>query len=115
MSELHDPFIESLFAEAEQELTDDQYTGWLMAKIERRRRNVLIGRLSIVGLIVMLEVLLSAPLQGSIGIATHVLSTSLLQLDNEWVAAAFSPINSIAGLLGLLFLGMHTLYRRTMR
>ena len=115
MSNAHDPFIESLFEQAEQELTDKQYTERLMVKIVRRRRNVLLGRVSIVGLIVVLELLLSAPLQGSIGVATQVLSTSLLQLENEWAAAAFAPLNSVAGLLGMLFLAMHTLYRRTVR
>ena len=115
MSDSRDPIIESLFAQAKQELTDNQFTERLIANIERRRRHVLMGRLAIVVMIVVLEVLLSAPLQSSIGAVTQVLSTSLLELNNEWAAAAFSPLNSLAGLLGMIFLAMHSLYRRMVR
>ena len=83
--------------------------------VEKRRRNVTIGRLAIILVIVTFEFLLFAPLQNSVGVLTQVLSTTLVELENEWVALAVAPLNSIAGLIGMTFLGVHILYRRMVR
>ena len=83
--------------------------------IAARRRNVLIGKLAIVALLVALELLLSAPLQNSASVIAQVLSTSLVELEGGRLALMVAPINSIAGLIGMLLLGMQFLYRRMMR
>ena len=115
MSDERDPLLESLFIKAERELVDEQFTASVMTGIDRRRRNVLIGRLSAVVLLVALELLLNAPLQNSVGTLTQVMSTSLVQLENEWLAYAVGPLNSIAGLVGMTLLGMHFMFRRVLR
>ena len=115
MSKLRDPFVENLFAEAEQDLIDHAFVESLMMKIRQRRRKVMIGRLALVALLVVIELLLNAPLQSSVGTLTQMLGTELLELSNEWVSAIVSPINSVAGLLGMMFLAIHTLYRRMVR
>ena len=115
MNDERDPVLESLFVQAERELVDDTYTADVMAMVEKRRRNVTIGRLAIVVVIITFELLLSAPLQNSVGVLTQVLSTTLIELENEWVASAVGPLNSIAGLIGMTFLGVHFLYRKIVR
>ncbi len=115
MNDERDPLLESIFARAERELVEDKFTAQVMAQVATRRRNVLIGRLAIVALLVALELLLSTPLQNSAGVITQVLSTSLVELEGGAVATVVSPINSIAGLIGMLLLGMQFLYRRMMR
>ncbi len=115
MNDERDPVLESLFVQAERELVDDTYTADVMAMVEKRRRNVTIGRLAIVLMIITFELLLSAPLQNSVGVLTQVLSTTLIELENEWVASAVAPLNSIAGLIGMTFLGVHFLYRKVVR
>ncbi len=115
MNDERDPVLESLFVQAEQDLVDDGYTAQVMAKVANRHRNVTIGRFVIVLVIVIFEFLLSAPLQDSVGVLTQVLSTTLVQLENEWMALALAPLNSIAGLIGMTFLGVHILYRRMVR
>ncbi|MDH3747386.1 MAG: hypothetical protein OER97_04200 [Gammaproteobacteria bacterium] len=115
MNDERDPLLETLFAQVERELVEDDFTAQVMAQVEKRRRNVLIGRLAIVALFVALELLLSAPLQNSVGIITQVLSTSLIEVENEWLALIFAPLNSVAGLIGMLLLGLQYLYRRMMR
>lgn len=115
MTDERDPLLESLFAQTNIELSDSDFAERVMSMVEKRRRNVLLGRVGIVALLVLLELLLSAPLQNSVGAATEALSASLLDVGNEWFAVIVEPINSVAGLLGMLLLGLHAIYRRILR
>ena len=72
MSDERDPIIEAAFAEARQDLTDRRYTQQLMDMIARRRRRVFVGRVVIVMLIVVFELLLSAPIQSSVELSCHI-------------------------------------------
>ncbi len=107
--------LEALFARAEQPLTDDAYTAQVMARVDRRRRMVMLGRVGLVAVLVAFELLLSAPLQNSVGAVTQALGTTLINVENEWLAIAAAPLNSIAGIIGMLLLGLHALYRRMVR
>lgn len=115
MSDDRDPFLESLFAQTSVELNEDNFIERVMATVEKRRRNILIGRIGFVVLLVVLDLLLSAPLQNSVGAVTQALSTSLLDISNEWLAVIVAPLNSIAGIIGMLLLGLHTIYRKMVR
>lgn len=115
MTDERDPLLESLFAQARVEVQANDFDEKVMAKVERRRRNVLIGRVALVALLVVFEFLLSAPLQNSVGMAVETLSASLIEISNEWLAVFVAPLNSIAGILGMLLLGLHALYRRIVR
>jgi len=112
MSDERDPLLESMFAEAAAQPADDDFNNAVMENVRRRRRNVFIGRAAIVAFIVLFELLLSSPLQNSIGSLTAALSMSLVDLQAGWFASAVEPINSIAGLVGILLLGVHMLYRK---
>jgi hypothetical protein len=115
MNDERDPLLESLFAQAVYEPANGNFHAKVMASVKKRRRIVLFGRIAIVALLIALELLLSSPMQNSVGMMTEALSTSLVEVTNEWFAAAVAPVNSIAGLVGMLLLGVHTLYRRMVR
>ncbi len=115
MSDERDPRLEALFSQAEQNLVDDDYIEAVMFRIRRHRRNALIGRFGAVAMLVILELLLSSPLQNSAVVLVEALSTTLFEVEGEWVEFAFGPLNNVAGLLGLLLLGAHFLYRRRTR
>ena len=115
MSDERDPFLESLFAEARSEPKQDDFGKRVMASVARRRRNVLAGRIGFVLVLAAFELLFSAPLQNSIGAVTQALSTSLLEISNEWLALLVAPLNSVAGILGILLVGLHLVYRRMVR
>lgn len=115
MSDERDPLLESLFAQASDELNDIDFVEKVMAQVAKRRRNVLLGRIGLVLLVVAFEFLLSAPLQNSVGLMAQALSTSLLDVGNEWLAVIVAPLNSVAGLIGMLLLGLHTIHRRIIR
>ncbi len=45
MSDERDPLLESLFAQASDELNDIDFVETVMAQVAKRRRNVLLGRI----------------------------------------------------------------------
>ncbi len=107
-----DPALEALFDTAEQELRDDAFTEAVERRIDSRGKRVMGGRVAALLMLIALEVLLESPLQQSLGVVADVLSTTLIPLQSEWLAFMLSPINSIAGLIGLLLIGTQQLYRR---
>ena len=115
MNNERDPLLESLFLQAKQELVDEKFTANIMAGIDRRRRGFLIGRLSIIALLIVFELVMNTPLQDSVGALTGTMSRSLIPLENEWLTYALGPLNSIAGVLGVTLLGMQFLFRKVLR
>jgi len=115
MNNERDPLLESLFLQAEQELMDEDFTTNVMAGINRRRRGFLIGRLSIIVLLIVFELVMNTPLQDSVGTLTSTMSRTLIQLENEWLTYALGPMNSIAGVVGVTLLGMQFLFRKVLR
>lgn len=112
MNDDRDPFLEGAFANARQDLADAEFTEAVLVRVAGHRRRLLAGRLGIVALIVLLELLLDSPLQASIGLFGDYLGSTIVPVENEWVDFALSPFNSIAGVLGIVLLVAHTVYRR---
>jgi hypothetical protein len=115
MTDERDPLLERLFAESRSEPADNAFCERVMASVEKRRRNVFAGRMAIVALLLLSELLLSAPLQNSFGIITEALGGALVPVTNEWLAMAVEPVNSIAGVIGVILLGLLAVYRRVVR
>lgn len=115
MNDERDPLLQSLFAQADQPLPDEHFSADVMSRIEKRGRMVVLGRFGIIAVLVLFELLLSAPLQNTVGALIDVLSTSLIKLDSEWLSVVVAPLNSIAGLIGMMLLGFQGLYRRMAR
>ncbi len=115
MTEERDPKLEALFIQAEENLADDGYVDAVVGSLRRHRRNSLIGRFTAVLLLVALEFLLSAPFQNSAATIANALSMSLIDIEGQWLAFALAPLNSVAGLLGMLLIWLHFLYRRRTR
>ena len=118
MSDERDPLLESLFAKAAQEPllvpSDDSFNADVMAGVEKRRRNVLAVRVAIVAMLFAFELLMSSPMQNSVGVLTSALDTTLFEVNDGWLATVTAPLNSVAGLVGALLLGVHSLYRRVL-
>ncbi|MDH3718215.1 MAG: hypothetical protein OES79_08845 [Planctomycetota bacterium] len=112
MSQDRDSRLESLFADAQQEFVDENFSSAVMNRIEARGRRVLIGRLAIAALLIAFELLMDSPLQNSVGALTEMLGTTLFDIEHEWLAFTLAPVNSIAGLLGLTLVGLHLAYRK---
>jgi hypothetical protein len=112
MTEQRDRLLESLFDAADEELTDEGFTASVVEDVRARRRRVTFGRVTIAALLVMLEILLDAPVQNSLGVLGDALGTSLYPIEPGWLAILLAPVNSVAGLIGMILLGLHYLYRK---
>jgi hypothetical protein len=112
MTDDRDPKLELLFQEAEANFADDSFTEAVNAGLLRRRRRILFGRLAVLAALAVLEVVLESPLRRYLGVVAEVLGTPLLAVHDDWLTFVFAPINSVAGLIGLLLLGLNTLYRK---
>ena len=115
MSNDRDPVLEALFEKTRPAISENEFVETVMARVDKRRRNVMIGRVLIVALILLIEFLPSSPLQSSVGKMAQSLGTELVTLDAAWWAFIVEPINSIAGVIGMFMLALHVLYRRNMR
>jgi hypothetical protein len=115
MNNERDPELEVLFADAAAESPNGDFQDKVMTGVATRRRNVMLGRIAIVALIVLLEVLLSAPLQSTVGVIVDVLGSPLIELSQPMLAMILAPVNSIAGVVGGVLLLVHFLYRRLLR
>jgi hypothetical protein len=115
MNNERDPELEVLFADAAAESPNGNFTDKVMMGVAVRRRNVMIGRIAIVALIVLLEVLLSAPVQSTVGVIVELLGAPLIELNQPMLAMMLTPVNSIAGVIGGVLLLVHFLYRRLLR
>ena len=112
MNDERDPQLESLFTAAEQDFADDVFANEVSARIDDRRRRLVFGRVAVIVALVALEVLLESPVQQYLGAAANVLGTTLIPIEGEWLDFLLAPINSVAGLIGALLLGLSYLYRR---
>jgi len=112
MNDERDPMIESLFKDAEKELDGDVFTERVIAGVNRRHRRIVGVRIAIILALVVVELMTTEPIQNTVGAATQLLSTQLLDLGEGWFSTLFGPLNSVLGIVGLLLIGMQALYRR---
>lgn len=112
MSDERDPLLESLFDDADTVPEDEAFTNAIVERVASRRSRVLLGRLAVLALLIALEVVLESPLQASLGVVAEIMGRSLIELESEWLNFVLAPVNSIAGLLGMILLALNALYRR---
>lgn len=115
MNDERDPLLERWFDEADDVNADETFTTTVMNRVTAHRRRVMGIRFGILALVVALELLLDSPLEASVGLLSNTLATNIYAVDNEWLGFIVSPINSVAGVLGLMLLALHSFYRRYVR
>lgn len=107
-----DPVLRSLFDAAERQLEDAEFTGAVVERMDQRRRRLLAGKIAVLASIVLLEVLLESPLSNSLGQVAKLLGEDLIPISGGWLGFLLSPVNSIAGLVGMTLLALNLLYRK---
>jgi hypothetical protein len=100
MTDHRDPLLQTLFAEAQQELDGEAITARIMAKT-RNRRNLLVagGIISSLVLLTGAWLVFAVPLLEFALLVTQGLSMTLVDLGEGWLALVFLPVNNIASLL----------------
>ena len=115
MNDERDPELAALFANAVEELPGDEFLAGVSAAIDRSRRVRRLRNVALAGLLILVELSLNSPVSQGIGVFAGALETTLVPVGSPWLELLLSPVNSLAGVVGLTLLGLHMLYRRLAR
>jgi hypothetical protein len=112
MTHDRDPTLQTLFADAEQDLAGEAFTAQVMSQTGKLKHRVVIGWICIGLVSALCAWLLATPLQETVHLLTQSLTVPLITLDEGWLAQTLSPINNITILLALGLIGLRMAYRR---
>jgi len=94
-----DQLLQSVFAEARQDLEDEALTSQIMAKTRRLLFKLIAGVLSIaVVLLVGVWLIFGMPLLEFAVLISQFFTMTLIDLGEGWLALVFMPVNNIASL-----------------
>ena len=112
MTDERDPALQTLFADATEELAGKAFTAQVMSRIDGRRQTAWFAWISVALVLAACAWLLALPLQEAAHFLTQSLTLSLIDLDDRLLAQLVSPLNSVAGALALGLIGLRIAYRR---
>lgn len=114
MSDDRDVTLQTLFADAEQDLAGEAFTAEVMSQIGKVRHSApTVWVWVCVGLVAALGAgLLITPLRDAAHLLTQSLTSSLIELDDRLLAQLLSPVNNVATLLALGLIGLRVAYRK---
>ena len=101
-NEHHDPLLQSLFSEAEQDLDGQAITARVMARTRSYKLLMLAGAWLLFGI----------PLFDFAVLLSEALATPLFDLGEGWPALLLLPVNTIASLLVILFKALRIVQKR---
>ena len=100
MTDHRDQLLQSVFAEARQELDGEALTAWVMAKTRNMSYMLMAG--GIAAALVLLAsawLIFAIPLLEFAVLISQGLTMPLVDLGEGWLALVFLPVNNIASLL----------------
>ncbi len=112
MTSERDPMLQSLFAEAGQELAGEEFTAQVMTQIGRRKKRKFIGWVCVVLALAVCAWLIATPVQEAVQLLVRGLTASLINIDDHFFAQLLSPINNVMILLALGLAGLRVAYKR---
>ncbi|MEM7763072.1 MAG: hypothetical protein AAF290_03265 [Pseudomonadota bacterium] len=115
MSDHNDPDLQALFDQQPVVQNSEAFVADVIAAAGRRRMHWLAWRAAIVAGLILLELVFESPISHSLGVLGSAMKTPVISLQDDWAAFLIEPINSVAGVLGLVLLGVHVLLRRYIR
>ena len=115
MTDDRDPVIQSLFAEAEEELAGEVFTDRVMLQSGKLRPVALIGWLGIGLAFVAGAWLLATPLSDAVLLLTRGITFPLVGLDDRWLAELIAPVNNVASVIALGIVGLRIAYRKILK
>ena len=98
MTDDRDPFLQTLFAEAQHDLDGEVFTAQVMAQMRFLRYRSVAPWIFVALMLAAGAWFFAIPLEVAQLIA-QVLTITLIDLGDSWLAWLFSPINNIAALL----------------
>jgi len=112
-NEDRDPLLQSLFAEAEQELDGSVLTAQVMARTRSFRLTLLAGGASaLLLLLASVRLVFGVPLFDFAMLISEVLATPLVNLGDGWLGLLLLPVNTVASLLVILFKTLRVIQKK---
>ena len=112
MTDARDPGLQAMFDTAREDTADEAFVARVMADVEKGQRRTVISWVFAGLLLAPVAWWLSTPLLGAVDLATQLLPDTLIEVEEQWLAQLFAPVNSVAGIAGLSFLVAWRLYRK---
>jgi len=110
-----DQLLQSVFAEARQNLDDEAITSRIMAKTRRVLYMLAAGVLSIaVVLAVGIWLIFGMPLLEFAVLISQFLTMTLIDLGEGWLALVFMPVNNIASLVVVTAKAIHLGWKKVL-
>jgi hypothetical protein len=107
-----DPVLQALFDAAPRATADDAFVSHVMRQIDRQRQRTVFAW--IIAGVAMLPIgwWLSGPIVKSIELAARLMPDSLISIETVWLEHMLAPVNSVTGVVGLVFLFVWWLVRK---
>jgi hypothetical protein len=99
MKDDRDMVLQGLFADANQELTDEDFTPRVMAKTHSLRNRLLAAGAGLMLTLAIMTWVFNLPLFDLTQQVSQVFTFALFDLGEGWLAWVLAPLNNIAGLL----------------
>ena len=115
MTQDRDPGLQALFAKAGEINGGEAFPDRVMQQVDRLRRKASAGWLAIGLLCAVFAWWVAGPVIHATGLLMGILPVSLVDIDDRLLADLLAPVNSIAGLLALLFLVLRFVYKKLFR
>ena len=104
----HDPTLDELFSEFDDDLPGEQFTGEVMVRTDRAKRWIVARRIAL-GILLGL---LAIPLENFALAFAHILAVTLIDLEHGLVAQLLAPVNTVGSLLSVVLLGLRIVHKR---
>ena len=111
MTDDRDPLLQTLFAEAQQELDGTEFVRQVMLQAGRQRHQV-IAYAALAVLVIACGLVLTQPLQEFALLLAQGLTTTLVDLGDGWLSFLISPINNVASLVILSLKALRSGHKR---
>ena len=112
MTDARDPGLQAMFDSAREDTADEAFVTRVMADVEKSQRRTVISWVFAGLLLAPVAWWLSTPLLGAVDLATQLLPDTLIAVEEGLLAQLLAPVNSVAGAVGLAFLGAWVAYRK---
>jgi len=111
MADDRDPLLQNLFTEAQQELDGEEFTVRVMSQTRKLSYRATAAWVCATLVVAVCAWIFALPLEVA-QLVTQLLTTTLIDLGDSWLAWAFSPVNNIAALFVLCVKGIRVFRKK---